>query len=358
MENDKGLNLNLDSAIALANLSVEVREDYLSFINDFVYYINMINRRNAIFKKNCVYNFDVDDFLELCQRKIEGNKDINIKSPLRLYYVSLINNHKVFLREILKNKVDFAKLYYSGVLTDIELNEKFINYLNSVNDFDLIVRNNLKKIKDIGIDKITLKEGINLDGDYTMSIIKNPNKFEDGNTRYTVVGTLCDGEKDNYSKIDENTYAYDAKDVKFIIRFAKGIECNNGIDIILSSLVFNPDSLPNKAVLSDTTILPDFDFRRADLQYKAVKMISLYSDAANLSKELNNRIDKLLQFLKNNDCNMQYLELLIHSTDCQVLSGILESREKEFLEDLSQCVSSDTTKKLIMRRKEYDKNKE
>lgn len=358
MKNDNEIKINIDSAIALANLSIDAKKDYLSFVNDFIYYINIINRKNAIFNKSYKCNFDVDDFLELCQKKICDSKDIKIKSPLRLYYASLINNHKVFLKEILKDRSDFARLYYSGVLTDIKLNERFIDYLDSIADFDLIVKNNLEKIKTIGISKITLKEGTNLDGNYAMSVINNPNKFEDGNTRYMIIGTLSDGNIVNEDKLDDSTYTYDVKGASYIIRFTKGTLCNDETDMVLNSLIFDSNSLPSKGVLSDATILPDFDFKRIDLQCKAVDMLYLYDNIANLSKELNKGVNELLQFLKDNDCNMQYLELLMHSTDCQVLSRILEGRKEESLLELSKCVSSDTAKKLIMKRRDTIKNRE
>lgn len=353
-----GIRINIDSAIALANLSIEAREDYLSFVSDFIDYMNMINRKNVMFKKENKYNFEVDDFLALCQRKLIGNKNIKVKSPLKLYYISLINNHKIFLEEILKNIVEFYKLYYNGTLTDMVLSERFVDYLNSVDDFDLIVKNNLEKIKDIGIDKITLIDGIDLDGNYAMSVMKNPNKFEDGDIRYMIIGTLSDGNITNEDKLDDSTYTYDVKDANYIIRFTKGTLCNDEVDMILNSLIFDFNSLPSKEVLTDSKVLPDFDFKKIDLQCKAVEMLYLYDNVVTLSKELNKGIDKLLKFLNNNNCNMQYLELLMHSTDGQVLSKILENRENEVSLELNKYVSNDTVKRLMMKKRNTVNNSE
>lgn len=365
MENETGFRLDIDAAIGIAGLSKEARDDFLDFKNEYQYYYDVINSRNEMLNRDYKYVFNMDDFISFCSIKLENMKDIKIKSPLKIYYISLINHHKVFLSEMLKNKDKFYNLLHTihcnnGFFNNSASYFAFVNYLNSIDDEEQISKIifNLFALKKRGIFKVLFEEGLILDGNYAISVVKNTNKFKDKKQRYMVIGTLCDGEKDNYSKLGEDTYTYDAKDVKFVIKFAKGTTNDFDISICCNSLLFDPESLPSYELLHDLCVVPDIDYNKIDMECMYADLITLYDEVIKCLTECDSAIDNLSLKLKDNKQLKYYLELVSYRSSDSNFYNVINSSKKDFEDVLQSMMSKDSANKLIKTRKLERKQQE
>lgn len=365
LESETGFRLDIDAAIGIASLSKEARDDFLDFKNECQYYYDVINSKNEMLNRDYKYVFNMDDFISFCSIKLENMKDIKIKSPLKIYYVSLINHHKVFLSEMLKNKEKFYNLLHTihcnnGFFNNSASYFAFVNYLNSIDDEEQISKIifNLFALKKRGIFKVLFEEGLILDGNYAISVVKNTNKFKDKKQRYMVIGTLCDGEKDNYSKLGEDTYTYDAKDVKFVIKFAKGTTNDFDISICCNSLLFDPKSLPSYELLHDLCVVPDIDYNKIDMECMYADLITLYDEVIKCLTECDSAIDNLSLKLKDNKQLKYYLELVSYRSSDSNFYNVINSSKKDFEDVLQSMMSKDSANKLIKTRKLERKQQE
>lgn len=364
LENETGFRLDIDAAIGIAGLSKEAREDFLAFKNECQYYYNVINSKNEMLNRDYKYVFNMDDFISFCSIKLENMKDIKIKSPLKIYYISLINHHKAFLSEMLKNRDKFYNLLHTincdnGFFNNSASYFAFVNYLNSIDDEKQISKIifNLFTLKKRGIFKVFFEEGLILDGNYAISVIKNTNEFKDKKQRYMVIGTLCDGEKDNYSKLGEDTYTYDAKDVKFVIKFAKGTTNDFEISICCNSLLFNPESLPSYELLHDLCVIPDIDYNKIDMECRYADLINLYDDASKYLANYNMAIRELSAKLYDTG-EIDYYKKLISGIINEDSLSMLCSSKNDYYDKLQSMMSKDSAIKLIKKRElEQEKRK-
>lgn len=364
MSNESFVRLNIDSAIGIASLSKEAREDFQSFINEYRYYYGVINNKNEMLKRDYKYNFNIDDFMAFCSIKLGDIKDVKIKSPLRVYYLSLINHHKIFLSEMLKYKDKFYNLLHN-IHNDYDFKcdnincYRFVNYLNGLDDVCISkILLNLVEIKKRGIYDIIFDENLILDDNYSISVIKNTNEFNDNKKRYMVIGTLCDGVKDNYNKSGEDTYRYDAKDVKFVIRFSKGTTNDFDISFVCNDLMFDNKLLPSYQELHDTEVVPNIDYKEIDTECMYADIINLYGNVIKCLNECDVSIDRLNLELKEKNLIKQRLELLRNRIDTDILYCILNNGKKDIEGKLYEMMSADKAKNLIMIRRLEQKKQE
>ncbi len=352
MSNEAFVKLNIDSAIGITSLSKEAREDFQAFIDEYRYYYSVINSKNEMLKRDFKYNFNIDDFISFCSIKLGDIKDVKIKSPLRVYYLSLINHHKIFLSEMLKHKDKFYNLL-RNIHNDYDFEcdnincYGFINYLKSLDEDNISkILLNLFELKKRGIFNIIFDENLILDGNYAISVVKNTNEFKDNKKRYMVIGTLCDGERDNYNKLGDDTYTFDAKDVKFVIKFSKGTQNNFDINFVCNDMLFDNKLLPSYQELHDTEVVPNIDYKKIDIECMYADIINLYGNAIKYLNEYDASIDSLNLELKENNLIKQSLELLRNRIDTDILYYILTNGRKE-IEDKLNKMMGDKAKKLI-----------
>lgn len=363
MSNESFVKLNIDSAIGIASLSKEAREDFQSFINEYMYYYYVINNKNEMLNRDYKYNFNVDDFMAFCSIKLGDIKDVKIKSPLRVYYLSLINHHKIFLSEMLKYQDKFYNLL-RNIHNDYDFKcdnincYGFINYLNSLDEDNISkILLNLIEIKKRGIYNIIFDENLILDNNYAISVIKNTNEFNDNKKRYMVIGTLCDGVKDNYSKLGEDTYTYDAKDVKFVIRFSKGTTNDFDISFVCNDLMFDNKLLPSYQELHDTEVVPNIDYKKIDTECMYADLINLYDDASKYLANYNMAIRELSAKLYVTG-EIDYYKKLIAGIINEDSLSMLCSSKNDYYDKLQSMMPKDSAIKLIKKRELEQKKQE
>lgn len=363
MSNESFVKLNIDSAIGIASLSKEAREDFQSFINEYRYYYYVINNKNEMLNRDYKYNFNVDDFMAFCSIKLGDIKDVKIKSPLRVYYLSLINHHKIFLSEMLKYQDKFYNLL-RNIHNDYDFKcdnincYGFINYLNSLDEDNISkILLNLVEIKKRGIYDIIFDENLILDNNYAISVIKNTNEFNDNKKRYMVIGTLCDGVKDNYSKLGEDTYTYDAKDVKFVIRFSKGTTNDFDISFVCNDLMFDNKLLPSYQELHDTEVVPNIDYKKIDTECMYADLINLYDDASKYLANYNMAIRGLSAKLYDTG-EIDYYKKLIAGIINEDSLSMLCSSKNDYYDKLQSMMPKDSAINLIKTRKLEQKKQE
>lgn len=363
MSNESFVKLNIDSAIGIASLSKEAREDFQSFINEYRYYYYVINNKNEMLNRDYKYNFNVDDFMAFCSIKLGDIKDVKIKSPLRVYYLSLINHHKIFLSEMLKYQDKFYNLL-RNIHNDYDFKcdnincYGFINYLNSLDEDNISkILLNLIEIKKRGIYNIIFDENLILDNNYAISVIKNTNEFNDNKKRYMVIGTLCDGVKDNYSKLGEDTYTYDAKDVKFVIRFSKGTTNDFDISFVCNDLMFDNKLLPSYQELHDTEVVPNIDYKKIDTECMYADLINLYDDASKYLANYNMAIRELSAKLYVTG-EIDYYKKLIAGIINEDSLSMLCSSKNDYYDKLQSMMPKDSAIKLIKKRELEQKKQE
>lgn len=326
--------INTELLINLMNLS----EESLSEIDRLLEDLNSNNiTKDRYFSIQLKEKFNIDDFLNYCKYELKlapkPKKNINM-----IFYKKIFNSHKKILTEIITNEEVFNYFYTilqtkfteKLQISNLKLKEyqDIISYLYyNYHKKDVII-NNLNKIKQLGIDKLEFIPGQKLKEKYFIVIQEN-----NTTSKYCIRGFYTDKEMKYIYQPEENVYEFEVINPKYKIEYTKGSLSQDKIKMKATKLDFDPNTLPTKAELTDSKLLPKIDLDIIKRKIQITNFNYTSNIALKSAGELISYTNELLKHLEIAGSKEQYDKLKTQLEYVKEFINSLDKNQKEQIEN-------------------------